>query len=389
MGALDELKQVYRRRDQRARAWKAAGGKVVGHFGGGTPEALIAAAGLMPYQIAGDPTAGSTAIERHLLPVFNKAQSSRGLLELEMVASMLEQLFGGGLDFLDYLVIPNSRKEIAQIHTHLRDARIADPSLALPQVHFLDSAASRTYAASAFDRRKILQFKVVLEGWVGAPINPDALEEALVADVENRLLLAAFGVRRREKPARILGTTALAVHGASRFMPKDEHSQLLATALHEINSLPEREGVRLFVAGSPLDHAGLYQMIESLPAVVVGEDYAWGEALAEPLLSNDPDPIEAIAEHYHRIAPAMTSPIEADARRCAERALRCGAEAAVVWVSRHDDLQLFTAPDQIAALEAAGVPCLYLSEQPYRVDPASGIGDQIAAFLASRPERRS
>ena len=63
MTVLDTFRHHYRHRDRAARAWKAAGGKVVGYLCDNVPEELIMAAGFLPYRLSGDPRVGADALD--------------------------------------------------------------------------------------------------------------------------------------------------------------------------------------------------------------------------------------------------------------------------------------------------------------------------------------
>ncbi len=76
-----------------------------------------------------------------------------------------------------------------------------------------------------------------------------------------------------------------------------------------------------------------------------------------------------------------------DADRCAGLAQAAGAEAVIFYAHRHDHLQLFTTPSQMAAIEALNLPILYLSEQPYL--PPAELEATIRHFLTTLSSRAS
>ena len=136
------------------------------------------------------------------------------------------------------------------------------------------------------------------------------------------------------------------------------------------------------MGGSPQDHADLYAVIEAQGATVVGEDHNWGSRYAEYPVDERLPPLEGIADRYHKKPAAVQYPLSAAVADCARRAKACGATGAVFSVYAHDDHQLWDIPDERAALSAAGIPNIYLQEQPYRLDERAVTG-AVSRFLAT------
>ena len=115
--ALEELRTQYRDRDAAARAWKAGGGRVVGYLCDNVPEELIVAAGFLPYRLSGDPMEGTEAIERFVKPFAGPFSArNRGV---GFTDAMLNMLLRGHYAFLDYLIIPHTRKAIQAYYREL------------------------------------------------------------------------------------------------------------------------------------------------------------------------------------------------------------------------------------------------------------------------------
>src|SRR5579884_4050907 len=135
MPALDTLREHYRQRDRAARAWKAAGGRVVGYVCDNVPEELMLAAGCLPYRLSGDPDAGAAALERYVQPF--AAPFSARTRGVGFADSMLNQLLDGTFDFVDLLIVPHTRKAIQAFYRELSLAREVDPTLRVPELHYL------------------------------------------------------------------------------------------------------------------------------------------------------------------------------------------------------------------------------------------------------------
>jgi benzoyl-CoA reductase/2-hydroxyglutaryl-CoA dehydratase subunit BcrC/BadD/HgdB len=377
--ALDELIAIYRDRGAAARAWKAAGGKVVAYVSSSAPEELIAAAGFLPYRLSGDPEAGFEALGRYYYPLADKSVPGSRVMSLEFINSIMQLVFVGRFDFADVLVIPYARKAILALYGHFSAAKEAFPELNIPELYLLDRTITPFYAGGLYNRDRIFDFKAKLETWAGAPVADAALAGAIAEGNETRRLLAELNGLRAE--AKVAGAEALAIFGASRFMPKAEFNRLLAAALPDLAARPSRPGPKLFVSGSPLDNVSLYEVIEGCGATVVGESHDWGAPMADLPVRTAGDPTEAVAERFHKSPPDLIFPLDAAVADRVARVKACGADGAVCHVYRHDDHELFDVPAKRAALEAAGVPTLYLQEQPYRLADPAPVREAVSGFL--------
>ena len=383
-GALAKLEAIYAERDGAARAWKAAGGRVVGYFCDVFPEELVIAAGLLPVRLSGDPSLDPTDTLRKYVGIF-AGPFSGGIRSPGSLETALAKVLTGGFDFLDYLVIPHSRKAIGAFYRHLTLAQREYPELRLPELHYLDKAYTPFYASARFDRERLFELRSKLEAWTGKPISAAAVRAAIETVNESKALLARVAEARAARPSRLTGVEALALIGSSLVMPKAEHNRLLREALAELEGRTPAAQPRVFVAGSPLDQSDLYRVVESCGATVVGEDHCWGNRCAEdPLPELEGDPFEALAERFHRKpACSIEFPLAATVGKCTGRAVAADVDAAIFWVAQTDGIRMWEVPDERRALEARGIPSLYLQEQPYRVADPGPVREQVSAFLAT------
>jgi benzoyl-CoA reductase/2-hydroxyglutaryl-CoA dehydratase subunit BcrC/BadD/HgdB len=381
--AFDVMRVHYRDRDKAARAWKAAGGRVVGYLCETIPEELIEAAGFLPYRISGRPGVDPEIQEKYVYPFEPKAFTAVRQIGLEFVDSMCSLVLGGDYDFVDYLVIPNTRKTILQIFSQLADAKAAFPELNLPETYVLDRTLTPYFSSGLFNRARLFDFKAKLEVWSGKAISESALSAAIVVHNRNRALLGEIVARRNAKPATVSGRDALQIFCSSKFMPKAEHSRLLEDYL-ATNKASEVHGARLFVGGSPVDHLQLYELIESCGATVVAEDHCWGSRCSDFPVATDIEPMEAIVERYNKVpACSILFPLSETVGRSVGRAVAGGAQGAIFNAFSGDEPQRWDVPDERAALEKRGIPSLYLAEQPYKIVDVDAVRGRISDFIAT------
>ena len=382
--ALETLRDHYRQRDRAARVWKQAGGRVVGYLCDNVPEELIVAAGLFPYRLSGDPRTGTDAIQRYVQP-FAAPFSARNR-GIGFSDAMLEMLLEGRFDFLDFLIVPHTRKTIQAFFRELTLVASANPDLRLPRMHYLDRAYTPFYTSEVFNRAAVLELKAKLEDWSGKPITDSALAEAIETTNTNRRLLQEVMQLRLMDPPRLRGTDALQIIGTSAFMLKSEHNALLEELLaDELAAGPSLDGPRLFLGGSPIDHPQLYELVEGCGAVIVAEDHCWGMRCAEFPVDSAAPPLEALADRYHRKpACSIDFPMARVVERCLARATAGAVDAALFFVYEGDGVHIWDTPEEIEAIEhRVGIPCLHLKQQRYALTDSGGTHARIEEFITS------
>lgn len=374
MTAFEVMQKHYRQRDLAAREWKQKGGQVVGYFCDNVPEELISAAGFFPLRISGDPC-GSTEIARqHFLVRARKRE--------DFVHSMLNRLLTGEYDFLDYLVIPHARDTIRRLYLLLSDLQQSDPSLKLPKLYYLDVLHTLFFSSSVYNRTRVIEFKKMLESWSGKEITRESLLQAVAVSNENKILLKKVAALRAAETPQISGVEALQIIGSSMFMRKQEHNQALKQYLNEVPNRPASKAVRIFVEGSPLDNLQLYQLLESSGITVVAEDNCWGNRYSDVPIDTSLDPLEAIIDRYHNKSPCSRMfPMTRRVNYCVENTLMSKARGVIFYVYALDGAEALETPDKIKALEAKGIPSLYLKKQPYLISDQDQLKNSVDSFI--------
>lgn len=374
--AIIKLQECYRNRDQAARAWRSGGGKVVGYLCDNIPEELITAAGFFPLRLTGDPSRQPLSVRQYVLPyvISNTPRQTS-------TDSILDLILTGNYEYVDYLVIPRNRNVVQSLYRELQLAKKNFSDLKLPHLYFLDRTFTPYYEASLYNRNCVLDLKKQLEIWAEKSITDTDLEQAIAAGNENKRLLSELASRRTVFPPEISGTLAMEIIGSSMFMQKTEHNKLVAQVLNEPHQVPSADRLRIFVGGSPLDHTSLYEIIESRDAIVVGEDHCWGCRVFDFPLRTDIEPLEALAERYHKYpACSIRFPIADTVSTSVRRAIDAGAQAAIFYCTKGDRSQVWETPDEIKDLQSHGISSLHLQEQDYAAASREMIG-MIEKFI--------
>lgn len=359
MEAFEAMQRHYQQRDLAAREWKKKGGRVAGYFFG-VPEEIILAAGLFPLRLSGDPWGGTELADKYTEPFYEPD-----------VRSMLNMLLTGRYDFLDFLIIPHSSDAILALYYHLAEISQIDSSLKLPELYLFDMPHTRFWLSGLYIRERVRELKKKLEEWSGREISQESLSRAIAIGNENRMLLKRVAALRAAEPPRISGVEALQIIGSSMFMLKEEHNRLLSEFLKEAEQLPPRDGVRLFVEGSPIDNLQFYELVESGKATIVGEDNGWGNRYSDDPIDPSLTPLEAIAERYHLKSPCpQMYPMERRVDYCLRSALEAKAQGALFFFLEWDNALAWEYPDQKKALEEKGIPALCFEMQKYLLSDA-------------------
>ncbi|MBZ6259650.1 2-hydroxyacyl-CoA dehydratase family protein [Streptomyces olivaceus] len=338
-------------------------GGVIGYVGADVPVEYITAAGLLPLRLSGTPGAPSAAGDRFLGTGLDPA-----------ARSVLTRLLDGDFGPLDGVVVSRDCEASLRLFYALRELRRVDPALALPPVHLVDVLHLPHRTTTRYVRARLGQLRATVETWAGRSIGDSALADAITVHDRLRELLTRAAVLRRSHPARLTGTQALTVVAATTALPVDRATALLEALLAEAERLPEHEGLRVFLTGSPHDTDHVYTALEDSGLLVVGEDHDWGDLLS---LRRTAAPTEAaLAERYQYNGPAAPrASIRARAAHTRRAARECGAQALVSYARIRDDAPGWDYPAQ---REATGLPSVRLSRQPY-----GALGDEAAEALAA------
>jgi benzoyl-CoA reductase/2-hydroxyglutaryl-CoA dehydratase subunit BcrC/BadD/HgdB len=372
--AFETMQRHYQQRDMAAREWKNKGGNVVGYFCDSVPEELILAAGFFPLRLTGDPHSGTEEIDKYLETFYEG-----------FVRTSLNMILTGKYDFVDYLVIPRARDSVAQLYSHLCQIKSLNPAIKLPILYFLPQVQPRSYMSGFFNHDRMLEFKNQLEKWAGKKITKKALSKAIVITNENKKLLKQVASLRAAERPYISGVEALQIIGSSMFMLKEEHNKLLSQFLAEAEKLPTRDGVTLFVEGSPMDNLQFYQVVESCGATVVAEDNCWGNRYSDTPINTTIDPLEAIVSRYQNKSPCpyVFFPAGLRAEYCQNKAVESKARGVVFYISEWDPAQIWDYPEQKKALEAKGVPTVCFMHQKYLISDVKPLETGIEKFVGS------
>jgi benzoyl-CoA reductase/2-hydroxyglutaryl-CoA dehydratase subunit BcrC/BadD/HgdB len=361
--ALETLVSLYEDPGPAIRAWRERGGSVVGYVGADVPRELVAAAGLLPLRLRGDGPPAPQAEEILGAGVDPRAR--------RILAALLD-----GRPAVEHLLLCHDSDSSVRLFTSLRVLARSEPRL--PELWFLDLLHLPTETTARYDLDRLRELLVVLERWSGRPVSEASLREATREANRTRGLLAGIAALRRASPPRLSGTQALAVIGACDVLPAVEANRLLETVIPGCEPELTAPARRVYLTGSGHDSTELYRAIESGGSVIVGEDHDRGEALANGLVAEDGDPLEAIAARYHSgSALGRRHGTNERAVHTAGEAEAAGADVVVAWVRTGDDALAWGLPAQRRLVESRGIRFVALEQRGPGTDEVA----ELAALL--------
>jgi len=365
MEILQPFKNILNSRHEIAKHWKSLSKPVVGWTCTYTPEEIIYAADALPIMVMGD--LGDTRLADAHLPS-NSCSFAR---------SSLNAALRGDYKYLDGFVESNScdnRGKIFDMWTHYSG---------IPNIYFINTPHTNTEKAHEFFYTEVAKFKQWLEKTFNKQITNQALQKTIEIYNMNRLLLKQAYDLRKKNPPLISGTEALEISLSSTVTPKEEHNRLLNQLLKEApnrTDLPKK-GVRLLITGSVMDNTELVKTIETAGGSVVADDWCTGSRYFWNLVDTSSEPSHAIARRYlEKIPSSFMYNHEARFKHVLEMTKNFNAEAAIIFVLKFCDTQMFDAPLLRDELKATGLPVLYL-EWEHSLSNIAGLKTRIEAFI--------
>jgi bzd-type benzoyl-CoA reductase N subunit len=343
------------------------GKRILGYFCINTPEEIIQAAGLLPVRILGSKGSISLA-SRHL-------QS----YSCSLIQSSLEGALKGELNFLDGTVFPHTCDSIQRL------SDIWAENLRFPfHWDIVLPVKLHTESARAYLIQELRRFRGGLQQFTGQAISDQDLRASIALANESRSLLRECYRRRADHPGIFSGAEFLALVKTAAFLPKEEHTAKLRELLAHTPGMeptsPER--VRLFLAGSVCDQAPVLDIFEASGASIVGDDLCTGWRHIAEDVSQEGDPMEALADRLIRRVPCPCkyNPRIDRAKDFVRRVAASRAHGVVFILLKFCDPHAFDFPYLKGKLDESKIPSLILEIEPGIV-PVGALETRLQAFI--------
>lgn len=301
--------------------WRAAGGKVLGHFQVYFPEEIAHAAGMLPVKVRGAPVEG------------RQADSRFGSYLCSILKSSLELALSNRLE-LDLFVshpICDAARNLAAVWGR---------NLPYPaQILYLPQNANSAYAVR-YLRGEYARLMQDIEAVTGAPVRDEALHHSITVFNENRRLLRELYAIKRTTPWLLSVDEAYVLVSVGGMIPREEHNELLAAVIPRIKtrSAKKQDKIRVVFDGGfceqpPLD---LLRVIAQ-SCYVVDDDLLIGLRWILEDVETQGDPLFNLANAY--LNQSSYSPVQHDLRKPKEKMLvqrirNANADAAIITAAK-------------------------------------------------------
>lgn len=349
------------------RRWRERGGKVAGHFQVYFPEEIAHAAGLLPVKIRGAPVESV------------QADSRFGSYLCSILKSSLELALSGHVELDIFVTHPicDAARNLAAVWGRNVDYPC--------QILYLPQNANSRHAAR-YLRDEYARLQAEMEAITGRPVTDDALRRSITVFNENRALLRELYALKQNEPWLLAADEAYVLMAIGGLIPREEHNELLRTALpmiRERDAYPQ-DKVRVVFEGGFCEQPPL-DMIRMMArsCYVVDDDLLIGMRWLLEDVPLDGDPLSNLAEAY--LEASSYSPVQHDLRKPKEKMLmerirNAGAEAAIITAAKMCEPGLEEQVTYIHMLEGEEIP-YFISEFEEKMTSFDHLEIQLETFV--------
>lgn len=368
--ALARVKQLYQKRDRRARELRAEGKRVIGYFCCYPPLEIMTAANVLPYRITGSVKEPITEADAYLETIM-----------CPFIRSCFDLAIKGRHDFLDGLIVPHTCDALERTYLMWRYY------LKLPYCYYLDIPHKVDASSYSFFRAELDTFRKSLEEFTGSEISEKSLYEAIALHNENRALLRELYSLRKLDPPLLPGSEMTEIMVAVVSIPAAEGNGLLTEIIQEVKQrrqVPEKKQARVLLYGCEVDDTAFSQLIEDCGANVVMDDLCMGTRSCWHDVEGSADALTSIATRYLGKTPCPRTYREEEPdirfRYLLEYAREFNINGVILYIIRFCDTHEFDAPDVRDYLQGAGLPVLHI-EDDYSMTTIGQLRTMIQAFI--------
>ena len=350
-------------------AWKAKGGKVVGHFQVYFPEELAHAAGMLPVKVRGGPVE------------MRQADSHFGSYLCSILRSSLELALNDALALDIFVTHPICDAARNLCGVWARNFPYPARILYLPQNP--NSTYSGTYL-----REEYAQMLHELEEIVGRRVSDADLRHSIAVFNKNRRLLRELYAIKRETPWLVSVEEAYVLMAVGSLAPREDHNTMLSAVLPLLRARQARrlDKVRVVFEGGfceqpPLDLLGVIAQ----SCYVVDDDLLIGLRFLEKDVASQGDSLHNLAAAY--LDGSGYSAVQHDLRKPKEEMLlkrvrESNADAVILAAAKMCEPGLDEQVTYSKTLEEAGVPH-FVTEFEEKMSGFDQMQMQLETFVES------
>ena len=350
-------------------AWKASGGKVLGHFQVYFPEELAHAAGMLPVKVRGAPVE------------MRQADSHFGSYLCSILRSSLEVSLDGRLPLDMFVTHPicDAARNLAGVWA--RNLPYPAQILYLPQN--VNSAGSAAYLRDEYAR-----LLGDIESVAGRAVTEADLRRSVAVFNENRRLLREVYAIKRETPWLLPVDQAYVLVALGAILRREDHNALLRALVPQIRNRTARpqDKIRIVLEGGFCEQPPLDLLaVIGQSCYVVDDDLLIGLRFLVRDVDEQGDPLAALADAY--LNGSSYSPVQHDTRKPKEQMLLerlrgAGAQAAILAAAKMCEPGLDEQVAYTKALDEEHIP-YFVTEFEEKMSGFDQMQLQLETFVES------
>lgn len=372
--AFRRLYEVYKNRETVSDAFRKNGGKVVGQMGCDVPDELVIAAGMMPVRLYADEYRPLVQADKYLEYSFDPV----------MRAQFEKVVDGTYNDRIDYLAISNSTDVIIRLYLYLREIKRLDPAAPIPPLEFIDWLFTRKMIHQSRNELTVRLFWRKLEEWSGRTITDNDVQSAAAICNEDRAALRRISALRKADEVKVSGSEALVIIGSAFFMDRREHANLVNLVADDAQSWPGIDAARIFMTGSAQESTELYELIEKVGGVVIGEDHDWGDRFFGRDCNTSYSPVRAIVDAYMmREFSSKKATVSQRVKALNDAVDSARAEGVLFYINAYEEAASWDFPSQKSSLESRGIATGSFVKMLFPLSENRDLEEKLGSFVES------
>ncbi len=320
----------------------AAGKRVIGVGPYHIPEELVHAAGAVPFGVWG--RVGTAKDAKKYFPPFYCSICQMTLeMGMDGTLSKLSALMTSGL--CDTLRAASQNYKVG----------MGIPQIYVSQPQNRTSASGRQYAITSYT-----EVKRKVEEAAGNVVTDEALSASIKLFNEWRAAMREFVKLAGTHPAEVSIANRLAVINAGYYLEKETHLAMVNELNAALAALPESTDgkKKIVLSGIYEDIPAITEILETNGFAVVADDLAKESRAFAMEVSEEGDPIEALADAYCALTgdSVLYDPNKTHVSKVVDLAKESGAQGVVLLLAKFCDPEEFDAPILVKACKDASIP---------------------------------
>jgi benzoyl-CoA reductase/2-hydroxyglutaryl-CoA dehydratase subunit BcrC/BadD/HgdB len=277
-----------------------------------------------------------------------------------VVRNALAFLAAGGAEAVDGVLFPHTCDSIQGLATVAPDLGGCDK----PVSRFIHTHGDDRASARRFVRAELQSLIASLQDLTGAPLDPQALRDAIALHGKIDALRARLMEERARLPMSDRQLYTLLRRG--EYLWPEAHLQELQEAAATIRQEQVQTGAPVLVTGIVPEPMAIFDALTEAGAWVAADDYAaTGRRINRHRPQTVEDPVAGLVESYFQTQPCSTLQANQQARADYLEDLfdTAGAAGVIIHTVKFCEPELFDVPVIQARFAARNVPVLYIESE--------------------------